>query len=81
VDGTKAQNPAALTGHTSRDCDLRHDIHQMTLGEQDEFIQCIMANRDAEMAAVAESMTSACTSEGTVVEQEVNKLDFVRSSG
>jgi hypothetical protein len=78
VDGTKAKTPAALTcyqcgqtGHTSWDCDLRHDVRHMTLDEQNEFIQSIMANRDAEMAAVAESMTSACTSEGTVVEQEV----------
>jgi hypothetical protein len=53
----------------------------MTLDEQDEFIQHIMANRDAKMAVVAESMTSACTSEGIVVEQEVDELDFVRSSG
>jgi hypothetical protein len=53
----------------------------MTLDEQDEFIQRIMVNRDAEMAAAAESMTSECTSEGTVVEWEVNKSDFVRSSG
>jgi hypothetical protein len=53
----------------------------MTLDEQDKFIQHIMANRDAEMAAVTESTTLACTSEGTVVEREVNELDFVRSSG
>jgi hypothetical protein len=53
----------------------------MTLDEQDEFIQCIMANRNAEMAVVAESTTPACTSEGTVVEREVNNSDFVRSSG
>jgi hypothetical protein len=53
----------------------------MTLDEQDEFIQCIMANRDAEKATVAELMTLACTSEGTVVEREVNESDFVRSSG
>jgi hypothetical protein len=53
----------------------------MTLDEQDEFIQCIMANWDAEMAAAAESTTSACTSEGTVVEREVDESDFVRSSG
>jgi hypothetical protein len=53
----------------------------MTLDEQDEFIQHIMANRDAEMVAATESTTSACTSEGTVVEREVDDLDFVRSSG
>jgi hypothetical protein len=88
VDGPKTQNPAALTcyrcgqtGHTSRDCELHHDIYHMTLDEQDKFIQHIMANRDAEIAAVAELTTSACSSEGTVVEQEVNESDFVRSSG
>jgi hypothetical protein len=53
----------------------------MTLDEQDEFIQHIMANRDAEMAAAAELTTLACTSEGTVVEREVDNSDFVRSSG
>jgi hypothetical protein len=49
--------------------------------DQDEFIQHIMANRYAEMAMVAELMTSAYTSEGTVVEREVDNSDFVRSSG
>jgi hypothetical protein len=53
----------------------------MMLDEQDKFIQCIMANRDAEMAAATESTTSACTSEGTVVEREVDDSYFVRSSG
>jgi hypothetical protein len=53
----------------------------MMLDEQDEFIQHIMAKRDAEMAVVAESTTSASTSEGTVVEREVDKSDFVRSNG
>jgi hypothetical protein len=68
-------------GHTSWDCDLCHDICHMTLDEQDEFIQRTMANKDAEMAVAAESMTSVCTSEGIVVEWEVDDLDFVRSSG
>jgi hypothetical protein len=53
----------------------------MTLDEQDEFIQQVMANRDAVMAAVAESTTHMGTSEGTLVEREVDELDFVRSSG
>jgi hypothetical protein len=53
----------------------------MTLDEKDKFIQHIMARRDAEMAVVAESTTSARTSEGTVVEREVDESDFVRSSG
>jgi hypothetical protein len=39
-----------------------------------------MANRDAEMAAIAGLTTLTETSEGTVVEREVNKSDFVRSS-
>jgi hypothetical protein len=42
----------------------------MTLDEQDEFIQQVMANRDTAMAAVAESTTHTGTSEGTLVEQE-----------
>jgi hypothetical protein len=45
----------------------------MTLDEQDEFIHHIMANWDAEMVAIAESTTSAGTSEGTVVEWEVDE--------
>jgi hypothetical protein len=45
------------TGHISRDCDLRHDVHHMTLDEEDHFIQQIMANRDAAVAAAAESTT------------------------
>jgi hypothetical protein len=87
MDGTNTQKPAALTcyqcgqtGHTSWDCEHRHDVRHMTLDEQDEFIQHIMARRDAEMAVVAELMTSPCTSEGTVVERKVDESDFVRSS-
>jgi hypothetical protein len=53
----------------------------MMLDEQDDFIQQIMANRDAAMAATAESTTQMGTSEGTLVEREVNNSDFVRSSG
>jgi hypothetical protein len=67
------------TGHISRDCDLRHDIRHMTLDEQDEFIQHIMANRDAAVAAASAS-TQMSTSEGTLVEREVDDADFVRSS-
>jgi hypothetical protein len=46
VDCTQTLKPLAQTcyrcgqtGHTSRECDLRHDIHHMTLDEEDEFIQ------------------------------------------
>jgi hypothetical protein len=53
----------------------------MTLDEQDDFIQRIIDNRDAAMAATAESMTQTGTSEGTMVEREVDDADFVRSSG
>jgi uncharacterized C2H2 Zn-finger protein len=88
MDGTNTQKPAALTcyrcgqtGHTSQDCERHHDVHHMMLDEQDKFIQHIMAKRDAKMVVVAESTTSACTSEGTVVEREVDESDFIRSSG
>jgi hypothetical protein len=52
----------------------------MTLEEEDEFIQHILANCNAAMAAVAESTTPMATSKGTLVEQEVDDLDFVRSN-
>jgi hypothetical protein len=53
----------------------------MTLDEEDDFMQHIMANRDAAMATTAESTTRMGTSEGTLVEREVDEADFVRSSG
>jgi hypothetical protein len=53
----------------------------MTLDEEDEFIQRIMANCDTAVDAAAESTTQMSTSEGTVVEREVDESDFVRSSG
>jgi hypothetical protein len=52
----------------------------MMLDEQDEFIQQIMANRDAAVAAAAESTTHTGSSEGTLVEREVDDSDPVRSS-
>jgi hypothetical protein len=52
----------------------------MTLDEEDEFIQRIMANPDMAVAAAAESMTQMSTSKGTLVEREVDEADFVRSS-
>jgi hypothetical protein len=52
----------------------------MMLDEQDEFIQQIMANRDAAMATATESTTWTGRSEGTLVEREVDDADFVRSS-
>jgi hypothetical protein len=69
------------TSHISRECDLHHDIRHMTLDEQNNFIQCVMADRDAATAAAAESTTQTGTSEGTLVEREVDDVDFVRSSG
>jgi hypothetical protein len=68
------------TGHISRECNLRHDIHHMTLDEENEVIQRIMANHDAAVAAAAESTTYTATSEGTLVERETEDVDFVRSS-
>jgi hypothetical protein len=53
----------------------------MILDEQDDFIQQIMANHDAAMAATAELMNQTGMSKGTVMEREVNDSDFVRSSG
>jgi hypothetical protein len=52
----------------------------MMLDEQDEFIQQVMANRDAAVAAAAGLTTQTDTSEGTLVKREVNNMDFVRSS-
>jgi hypothetical protein len=52
----------------------------MTLDEQDEFIQHIMANRDAAVATAAGSTTQTNTSKGTLVEREVDNVDFLRSS-
>jgi hypothetical protein len=88
VDRTRASKPLAQTcyrcsqtSHISKECDRRHDIRHMTLDEEDEFIQQIMANRDAAVAAAAELTTYTATSEGTLVEREVEDADFVRSSG
>jgi hypothetical protein len=53
----------------------------MTLEEEDEFIQHILANRDTAMAAAVGSMTHTATSEGTLVEREVDESDFTRSNG
>jgi hypothetical protein len=53
----------------------------MTLDEQDEFIQQIMANCDTAVAAAAESTTHMGSSEGTLVDREVDEADFIRSSG
>jgi hypothetical protein len=67
------------TGHISRECDLHHDIRHMTLDEQDNFIQHVMADCGAATAAAAESTTQMGTSEGTLVEREVD-TDIVRPS-
>jgi hypothetical protein len=49
----------------------------MMLDEQDEFIQQVMANCDAAMAVTAESTTQMGTSEGSLVEREVDDSDPV----
>jgi hypothetical protein len=53
----------------------------MTLDEEDNFIQQIMSNCDAAVAAAAESTIHMGSSEGTLVDREVDDADFVRSSG
>jgi hypothetical protein len=53
----------------------------MMLEEEDECIQHVLANRNATMAAAARSTTCTTTSEGTLVEWEVEDADFVRSNG
>jgi hypothetical protein len=68
------------TGHISRECDLHHNICHMTPDEEDDFIQQIMAKCDAAVAATAELMTQIGTSEGMLVDREVDDMDFVRSS-
>jgi hypothetical protein len=68
------------TSHISKECYLHHDIRHMTLDEEDDFIQQIMANRDAAVAAASASTTQTSTSEGTLVVREVDDMDFVRSS-
>jgi hypothetical protein len=52
----------------------------MTLDEEDSFIQRIMANCNAAMAAAVASTTQMDTSEGMLVEREVDDSGFVRSS-
>jgi hypothetical protein len=52
-------------------------IRHMTLDEEDEFIQWITAHRDTAVAAAAESTTYMATSEGTLVEREVEDVNFV----
>jgi hypothetical protein len=65
------------TSHISKECGLHHDIRYMMLDEEDSFLQWTIANRDAAVAAAAESMTYMATSEGTLVEREVEDVDFV----
>jgi hypothetical protein len=74
IDCTHTLKPLAQTcyhcgqtGHISRECDLCHDIRHMTLDEEDDFIQRIMANCDTAVAATTESTTQTGTSEGTLV--------------
>jgi hypothetical protein len=88
IDHTQTLKPIAQTcyrcgqtSHISRECDLHHDICHMTLDEQDDFIQQIMADHDTATAATMESTTQTGTSKGMLVEREVDNTDFVRSSG
>jgi hypothetical protein len=52
----------------------------MTLDEEDDFIQQIMANCDAAAASASASTTQTGTCEGTLVKREVDDTDFIRSS-
>jgi hypothetical protein len=88
IDRTRTFKPIAQTcyccgqtGHISKECDLRHDVRHMTLDEEDEYIQHILATCNATMAAAVGLTTHTATSEGTLVEQEVDESDFVRSNG
>jgi hypothetical protein len=53
----------------------------MMLEEEEEYIQHVLANHDAAMAAAAGLTTHTATSEGTLVEREVEDVDFVRFNG
>jgi hypothetical protein len=87
VDRTRTIKPLAQTcyrcgqtSHISKECDLHHDVCHMMLDEQDEFIQNIMANHDIAVAATAESKTHTGSNKGTLVDREVDDMDFIRSS-
>jgi hypothetical protein len=81
VNCTRTLQPIAQTCYCCGQTGLVENTTSiMTLDEQDEFIQWIMANHDAAVAAAAESTTHTGTSEGTLVEREVDNADFVRSS-
>jgi hypothetical protein len=87
VDRTRTLKPLAQTcyhcgktSHISKECNLCHDVCHMTLDEQDEFIQNIMANRDTAVAAAAESTTHTGSSKGMLVDREADDIDFIRFS-
>jgi DnaJ-class molecular chaperone len=68
------------TGYISKECNHCHGVCHMTLDEQDEFIQHVMANRDTAVAAAAESITHMGSSEGMLVDRKVDDVDFIRYS-
>jgi hypothetical protein len=88
VDRTRTFKPLAQTcyrcgqtSYISKECDVRHDVCHMMLEEENKYIQHVLANHNAAIAAAAESTTRTATNEGTLVEREVDDTDFVRSSG
>jgi hypothetical protein len=66
------------SGHIGRGCPLRYDVRHLTVDEEDEMVERVLANRDAAMAATA---TSTQSEEATTIEREVSEEDFVRCSG
>jgi hypothetical protein len=53
----------------------------MTLDEEDDFIQKIMANHNAAAAVTSASTTRMGTSKGTLVEREVDDSDLSDPAG
>jgi hypothetical protein len=66
------------SGHISWDCPLHYNVCHLTIDEEDNMVEHILANWNAAMAATA---ASTHLSEGTIIKHEVSEEDFVWSSG